>query len=447
MFRSFLRGAAALLLVAAVGCNAPEPAPEGPAKVEVRQVDGAYRLYVNGQPFYVKGAGLERQPPGNGSVAELAAHGANAFRTWRTLEAGRTGREILDEAHQHGLMVMMGLEIGRERPGQGVGIFSFNYDDSVAVAAQLERVRAEVEELKNHPALLGWGIGNELSLGATNPKVWNAVNGISEMIHEIDPNHVTTTMLAGIGPELVQQLAERAPDLDLVSIQSYADIVNLPRYVAETGLNRPYLVTEWGATGHWEVATTPWGAPIENTSSVKADFYLERYQTAIASDSTLGLGSFVFLWGQKQERTPTWYGLFGPGGARTEPVDVMHYIWTGSWPDDRSPRLETATLDGKTAYEGITLDAGQTVDATTNASDPEGGALTYRWEVMRETTETSTGGDQESVPETLPGLIADPTAATAVVTAPSESGAYRLFVYVTDAAGHLAHANIPFFVR
>jgi hypothetical protein len=426
------------------GCT---DASEGPRTVTVQEVDGRYQLHVDGEPFYVKGAGLERQPPGAGSIARLAEHGANALRTWRTFEAGRSGLEILDEAHEHGIMVMMGLEIGRERPGQGVGIFEFDYDDPEAVAAQLERVRGEVLELKDHPALLGWGIGNELNLGATNPKVWDAVNGISEMIHEVDPNHVTTTMLAGIGPELVQQLRERAPDLDIVSVQSYADIINLPRYIEETGLERPYLVTEWGATGHWEVATTPWQAPVENTSSVKADFYLERYNTAIASDERMCLGSFVFLWGQKQERTPTWYGIFTDRGGKTESVDVMHYLWTGAWPDNRTPRLERAYLDGRTAYDGIYLEAGATYAASTDAVDPDGDALTFHWTVMRETTDLSHGGDQESVPETLEGLVHDPDAAEATLTAPDEPGAYRLFVYVYDGNGGAGHANIPFYVN
>jgi hypothetical protein len=436
-----------ILLTALVAGCTNGPAVQGPRTVTVEEVDGRYQLHVDGEPFYVKGAGLERQPPGAGSIARLAEHGANALRTWRTDEAGRSGREILDEAQEHGIMVMMGLEIGRERPGQGVGIFEFDYDDPHAVAAQLERVRQEVLELKDHPALLGWGIGNELNLGASNPMVWNAVNGISEMIHEVDPHHVTTTMLAGIGPELVRQLRERAPDLDIISVQSYADIINLPRYIEETGLERPYLVTEWGATGHWEVATTPWDAPIENTSSVKADFYLERYNTAIASDETLCLGSFVFLWGQKQERTPTWYGIFTDRGEKTESVDVMHYIWNGAWPDNRTPRVENALLDGRTAYEGIDLESGATYSASTDAVDLDGDSITFHWMVMREATDLVHGGDQESVPEALDDLIQDPTAAEPILTAPEEPGAYRLFVYVYDGNGGAGHANIPFRVH
>ncbi|MEM1127480.1 MAG: glycoside hydrolase family 2 TIM barrel-domain containing protein [Bacteroidota bacterium] len=418
------------------------PMDEGPIPVELREENGQYQLYRGGQPFEIKGAGLEF-----GDMEALAAHGANTFRTWRTDNGRDTGMEVLDRAHALGLTVVMGLEVARERPGQGRGYFGFDYDDEAAVAEQLERIRAEVMRYKDHPALLMWGIGNELNLEATNPKVWDAVNGISEMIREIDPNHPTTTMLAGIGPELAEQVMTRAPDLDLISIQMYADIVNLPRYLDEIGYEGAYMVTEWGATGHWETATTEWGAPIENDSSVKADFYLQRYETAIASDPERCIGSFVFLWGQKQERTPTWYGMFLPTGEETEPVDVMHYIWNDSWPDNRVPRVEQTMLDGRGALDNIYLEAGQTVPASVTITDPDGDDVRFAWEVRRESTDLGHGGDDESVPEAIAGTIDTPDAASIQLTAPAEAGAYRLFVYAYDGQDHGAHANIPFYVN
>ena len=427
--------AAALLIAAA--CST-EP---GPATVEVRHVDGAYQLFVDGDPFYIHGAGLEF-----GDVGKLAAHGGNSFRTWRTDNGESTGMQVLDRAHAHGLYVTMGIDIARERPGQGRGTFGFDYDDAEAVARQLEAVREEVLLYKDHPALLMWGIGNELNLGSTNPAVWNAVNGISEMIHAEDPHHPTTTMLAGISPELVRDITERAPDLDLLSFQSYAAIVNLPQDLAAAGWDGPYMVTEWGATGHWEVATTEWDAPIENTSSAKADFYRERYEIAIASDTTQCPGSYVFLWGQKQERTPTWYGLFLESGERTEPVDVMHYIWNGTFPDNRAPRLEGITLDGRAATDNVTLAPGMTYAAQVSSSDPDQDSLAYHWEIKPESVSLGHGGDDEAVPESIEGLIDDAAAADISITAPDESGAYRLFVYVRDGHGSAAHANVPFYV-
>ena len=127
-----------------------------------------------------------------------------------------------------------------------------------------------------------WVIGNELNF-EKNPKVWDAVNDLSRTIHQIDPNHPTTTTLAGFNQETVALVKARAPDLDFICFQMYCDIINLPRYLAEAAWDKPYIVTEWGATGHWECGKTAWGAPIENDSTTKADLYQMRFETVIQS--------------------------------------------------------------------------------------------------------------------------------------------------------------------
>lgn len=412
-----------------------------PATVELRHVDGRYQLFKNDDPFYIQGAGLEF-----GNIEALAAHGANSFRTWRTDNGRDTGMDVLDRAHEQGLMVTMGLEIARERPGSGRGVFNFDYGDSAAVAAQLERVREEILLYKDHPALLMWGIGNELNLGASNPLVWNAVNDISKMIHEVDGKHPTLTMLAGMSPDLIQELKARAPDLDLLGIQMYADIVNLPRYLRESGWDGPYVVSEWGATGHWEVATTSWGAPIENHSTVKADWYDQRYEIAIAPDTVQCVGSYVFLWGQKQERTATWYGMFMPDGEKTAAVDVMHSKWTGDWPQNLAPRIDSFTLNDLDAYANIELSAGASAYSTVVVSDAEGDSLSYHWAVRPEATQVGHGGDDEDEPQPIEDLFVSIAQGQVTLNAPPEPGAYRLFVHITDGQGSAAHANIPFLV-
>ena len=68
------------------------------------------------------------------------------------------------------------------------------------------------------------------------------------------------------------------------------------------------------------------GAPLEMNSSEKP-VYLQAYNEIIAPREGQIVGSFAFLWGQKQERTPTWFGMFTESGEETEAVDVMHYLW------------------------------------------------------------------------------------------------------------------------
>jgi hypothetical protein len=424
--------ALAVLIVPSVSCSATPPSSA--VKVELRQEDGQWRLHRNGEPFYIKGAGIE-----HGSIEKLAEHGGNSFRTWSTENGRDTGREILDQAHANGLLVAMGLDVDHERRG-------FDYSDEAMVAKQFELLKSQVMEYKDHPALLLWVVGNELNF-EKDPKVWDAVNDLSKMIHEVDPYHPTTTTLAGFQQETVDLVQKRASDLDFISFQMYHDIINLPKYLREANWDKPYIVTEWGATGHWECGKTEWGAPIENDSSTKADLYEKRFHAVIEPDRNLCLGSYVFLWGNKQERTPTWYGMFLESGEATAPVDVMHRVWTGAWPTNRSPRLEAIELDGKGASRSVRLQSGQTYTARVTARDPDGDTLTYRWEVMEESTSTNIGGDAEHKPPSVPGLITGSQQKEISMQAPNRPGAYRLFAYIYDGQGHAAHANIPFQVE
>ncbi|MCB8995090.1 MAG: hypothetical protein H6538_05740 [Bacteroidales bacterium] len=405
------------------------------SKVELKTIDGKSRLYVNGQEFFVKGGGLEF-----GDIESLASHGANAMRTWRVDNGQRSAKEILDEAQKNGLMVMMGLDLGRERQG-------FDYNDSLLVAQQFETIKTDVIALKDHPALLGWGIGNELNLRATNKKVWDAVQGVAAMIHEVDGNHPATTMLSGINKSDVDYIKENCPDLDFLCVQMYGDIVNLPQRLSDAGYKGPYLVTEWGATGHWEVAKTSWDAPIEQTSTEKAAAIAERYEKAILADTNNCMGSFVFLWGQKQERTPTWYGLFTENNEETEAVDQMHYFWKGTWPVNRCPTIISASMNGKTRFDNITLIPGNEYVSVIQALDPDNDSLYVRTEILHESTDLKDGGDFETRPEALNELVKEASSSRVVFNAPEKKGPYRLFIYILDGKNHAATVNFPFMVR
>jgi hypothetical protein len=423
-----------LIIVAFMFVINAQAQKEGPVKVEIRKVNGVYKFYRNGEPYFVKGAGLEI-----GDMELLAKHGANSLRNWAVDNGREPGEVVLDRAHKYGLSVIMGIDVNRERLG-------FDYNNADTVAKQLEWVRRDVMRIKDHPALLAYGIGNELNMGTTNMKVWDAVNDIAKMIHEIDPNHPVTTMLSGISKENVETLRQRCPDLDFVSVQMYGDLINLQKRINDSGWDGPYVVSEWGATGHWEVAKTTWGAPIEQTSSEKAKSFMERYEKAIKADSVRCIGNYVFVWQQKQERTPTWYGLFSETNEETEAIDVMHYLWNGKWPENRCPQVSSPLLNGKTAYESVYVKPGEQLTGSIIVNEfDKSDKLTYKWEILSESTEKKIGGDVESRPETLLNTTTDIN--TITVPAPHNEGAYRFFIYVFDGHNHAGTANIPFYVK
>ncbi|TDH26958.1 hypothetical protein EXU57_09140 [Segetibacter sp. 3557_3] len=397
-------------------------------KTQVVAGKDGFVLLRAGKPYFIKGAG------GTSYIDRLARYGGNSIRTW---DSGN-GADILDKAAALKLTVTMGLNVARERHG-------FNYDDTSAVNAQLEKLRLEVRKYRNHSALLVWGIGNELNLEYKNPKVWNAVNEIAEMIHDEDPNHPVTTMLAGVNRKEIDYFKARCPALDLISVQVYGGLADVPQQLASAGWNGAYMVTEWGPTGHWESRQTPWKAAIEETSSQKAMVYKSRYEASIKRDKKC-IGSYVFLWGQKQERTPTWYGLFTEKGEESEVVDVMQYLWTGKWPRNRAPHIDSILLNNKTATDTIYLQQAKAYPLKISASDPDKHKLTYRWELMPESTDLKTGGDRETRPQPIPASVREANN-EAILNTPGREGAYRLFLYISDGHNKVATANIPFFVK
>lgn len=422
-----------------------EPASEQTAiRVEVRQDEGGnWTLYRGGEPYYIKGIG------GQQYLDRAVAYGANSIRTWGEGEA----IAVLDEAHEKGLTVLFGLWMGQERQG-------FDYNDSRSVRAQLARFQEVVRTYKDHPAILMWAVGNEVDLFYEDFKVWNALNDIAEMIHEEDPNHPVTTVTAGLDVAEVQLIQERAPAIDIYGINTYGELIGGSRAfrsygyegpdvgtaLRRAGWNKPYIIAEWGPDGHWEVPRAAWGVPIEQSSKEKAQLYRFRYERGIAADPAQCIGSYVFLWGAKQETTPTWYGVFTPGGYESEVVDQLQYLWSGSWPDNRAPSMEALTANGRDAFANVYVASREVVTFEAVVTDPESESLRYEWELLPESTDIRAGGEAESRPDAVPLNVVTQENGTLAIRAPRSEGPYRMFSYVYDGQGNVATANFPFYV-
>jgi hypothetical protein len=280
--------------------------PGGAVPVRVVEHDGQFRLLRNGQPYWIQGAG------GDGSMRALAGAGANSVRTWGAEKA----QAVLDEAERLGLTVTLGCWLGHERHG-------FTYTDADQVSTQYEKVRETILRFKDHPGLLMWGIGNEMEGDGKNAAIWSAVNNLACLAKKLDPNHPTMTVIADVAEDKVKNVHRLCPDIDVLGINSYGGIVTVPERYKKAGGRKPYVVTEFGPPGQWEIEKTRWNAAPELTSGDKAEVYRRAYATAIESQKGFCLGSYAFLWGVKQEATATWFGLLLPDGSRTAAVDVL----------------------------------------------------------------------------------------------------------------------------
>ncbi|MFO0859833.1 MAG: glycoside hydrolase family 2 TIM barrel-domain containing protein [Phycisphaerales bacterium] len=397
-----------------------------PVKVELVQKDGRWQLLRDGKPYVIRGGG------GSGSLDTLSAVGGNSVRTW----GADNLEKQLDEAHKKGISVAVGIWLGHERHG-------FNYSDEKAVREQFEKAKEAVMKYKDHPAVLVWGIGNEMEGYAKgdNPNIWKAVNDIAKMIKQVDPNHPTMTVIAEIGGEKIPSIQKYCPDIDIVGVNSYGGAKSLPERYAATGIKKPMIVCEYGPPGTWETEKNAFGVTAEKTSTEKAAIYGDC--AAAYEKSPLTLGSYAFIWGDKREATLTWFGLFLPtaGKERLGAVDALQQVWTGKPPANRVPVVEPLKLQGSDQ-----LKPGDTVRVSLKASDPDNDPIKVAW-VLQSELDPSEGGDAVSERPSHPEAIVQSTNSDITLKMPAEGGVYRLYAFVTDAHGGGATANLPLHVN
>lgn len=398
----------------------------GPSSVEIKQTGQRFELIRNGEPYFIKGAG------GGKYMDKLVEAGGNSIRTWSA------SRQALDEAHQNGLTVCMGLRMQKPRLGA-------DYHNPQMLREQREQIKCQVLKLKDHPAILMWGIGNEVEHAAAEEDralIWNEIEVIAKMIKEIDQNHPVITVIAGAGKKL-EEIQRLCPTLDAVGINSYGKLAKVPSEVERYHWNKPYIITEFGPRGWWEVEKTAWGLPIEDTSTEKSQFYYKGYKAAI-DDQPNCLGSYVFFWNNKQEKTHTWFNLFLEDGTPTEIVDTMTLLWSGQWPENRAPGIghKKIYVEGHDKLH-IYKPSGN-VEFKVQADDPDGDALTVRWDIRKDESDNpNIGGDREERIPPIKDAVVSSESDRAVIRMPGAAGNYRIFSYVYGPSGKVATVNLP----
>ncbi|MEM7682390.1 MAG: glycoside hydrolase family 2 TIM barrel-domain containing protein [Planctomycetota bacterium] len=410
--------AARRLALSLLICLAPDGVTaqaEPDNQTELRKTDHGFVLLRNGEPYVVKGAGAVSR------LEEFAAAGGNSIRTWG---AGPELGPLLDEAHRHGLTVTVGLWLEHKSKGM-------DYDDPEMVADQLEDFREQVRMWKDHPALLVWGVGNEVALwfGENNPNIWKAHEQVAQMIAEEDPGRPTMIVIAELGERKIEYIREYCPSIDIIGINSYGGAASVGERYHAHGLDKPYMITEFGAFNHYELPRTAWDVAIEQTSTQRARSCLLVQQVHSVNPHGKFLGSYWFYWGGQDKDIPGWHSAFLKSGATLGTFDAMTYLWSGAWPDNLAPQLEElltlAELDGMTP--------GSTFSVQAIVYDTDNDGLTATWELRPERPPPSTWGDHEPpIGDPIEGAIVESSPHRATIRVPDKHGPYRLYYVVTD---------------
>lgn len=422
-----------LLCLSSLACNQSQSIDSAKKTVYIKNEDGKYVLYRNGEPFFVKGAS------GFTNLKQLSAAGGNTIRVWDTLNLG----SILDSAQANGLAVIAGLPLP---PAESMDDF---YKTSKA-NAYTGKITDIVERFKNHPALLAWCLGNELSF-PNSPKYrqfYTTFNGLIDMIHQKDPQHPVTTTIMAFQKKNIMNIKLRT-NVDFISFNIFGSIQTLKEDLDKFKWfwDGPFLITEWGVEGPWLAEDqNAWGAYVENTSTKKAEQYLFNYKKYMPVNNPRFLGSMVFYWGQKQELTPTWFSLFDESGAETEAVQVMRYIWTGKKTVDKAPSLKYMLLAGKGANDNIILKPDITVNSKVYFENADTVGLTFKWKIFAEDWFKPSGIFSEKKTREINNLIVTQSGSGLSFKVPGKEGPYRILVYVYNKKGAFATSNTPFYV-
>ncbi|MET7645892.1 discoidin domain-containing protein [Streptomyces sp. NPDC005426] len=401
--------------------------PTGGA-VKVTGSQGAWQLTVGGQPYTVKG--LTWGP----SVADAPTYlpdvksmGVNTIRTWGT---DGSSKPLLDAAAAQGIRVINGFWL---QPGGGPGAGGcVDYvTDTAYKNNSLTEFAKWVDAYKSHPATLMWNVGNESVLGLQNcysgteleaqrNAYTSYVNDVAKKIHTIDPDHPVTSTDAWTGAWPYYK--RNAPDLDLYSMNSYGNLCKVRQDWVDGGYTKPYIITETGPAGEWEVPDDANGVPDEPTDVQKADGYTKAWN-CVTGHQGVALGATMFHYGVEHDFGGVWFNLV-PDGLKRLSYYAVKKAYTGSTAGDNTPPV----ISGMAVTPASAAPAGREFTVRADIRDPDGDRITPRIFLSG----NYANGDKRLVEAQWRSTGAD----TFAVTAPEKLGVWKVYVQAEDGHGN-----------
>lgn len=306
----------------------------------LEKVEDRWTLKVDGQPFDIKGAtfGYNNDPENyDHYFKDLKFLGVNTIRTWGVDE---NTKKLLDTAHKDGIKVMLGIWMRHGRPGREADD-SFDYiNDNAGKEAMFNDAIAIVEEYKNHPAVLTWGIGNEvyLNIATDAEKLAYSIllERICKEIKRLDSNHPVTSVEAWtFGLDWWQK---HVPSIDIYGLNSYGPGANLLEdELKKRGIDKPYVLTEFNIIGEWDIKPDVNGVIPEPTDKEKYTAIVNGYQEWIKPKASC-LGVYVFHYANNDDFGAIW--LLSHFQGLTRPTYwAIREAYTGEKPVNHIPAI------------------------------------------------------------------------------------------------------------
>ncbi len=312
------------------------------AQTTVIKTANRWELLVDNKPFEVKGVtfGCDNDVQNYSTYfKDLQFLGVNTIRLWGTNE---NTQQLLDAAQTYGIKIMMGIWMRHGRPGMEDDD-SFNYlEDKEGIEDMYNSALKTVEKYYKHPAVLTWAVGNEVYLNIATDAEKEAYSKVLERvcssIKKIDANHPITSVEAWtFGLDWWQKWV---PSIDIYGLNSYGAGANyLAPEMEKRGIDKPYIVTEFGVTGEWDIKAKKNGIEIEPSDSEKYDAIAKGYPDWIKNKPAC-LGVYVFHYFNGNDFGSPWFMTHHEGKFRPQ-YWAIREAYTGQKPSNHVPVIET----------------------------------------------------------------------------------------------------------
>lgn len=380
---------------------------------------------------------------GESDLDRLARNGVNTVRGY-TIGEPATMREKLDRVHHLGMKMIVSEWMphhGDNKNNQGV---TWTFDYQAKGDQMVENLIRKVEGIGDHPAILMWGLGNEVHLDEPYLRV---VNRMSLEIHKRFPHQITSLTMVNAKPEAIAAVKKFAPDLDVLGIQSYSlGAVRGGIKKTEDLWGKPFYMSEFNTNGPWNFGKTPWGVELDEPTTRKVSDLKNCY--AAIDASPLCLGSTIFIWGTYSTGDrPTYFSLLlepNPESPRkagtfdhllvTPQADVLIEHFTGKpITGNRAPVLSKLEFDG--GERSRLAKPGERMTVRFAAEDPNGDTVQFVTWILEAKARKA---------KTLAGPFRQASSKHADINAPDTPGEYLLMVYAKDNKGGASASTLPF---
>jgi hypothetical protein len=403
--------------------------PEGISEIERQR-------FARFESFQIKGVCGERD------LARLATFGVNTVRGY-TIPSAAEMNAKLAEAHRLGIKMVVSewMPHHGKNKGRDGGVWEFDYN--AKGDEMVEKFIEKIAGIEDHPAILMWGLGNEVHLDEPYLRV---VNRMSKAIHERFPHHLTSLTIINAPEKGIAAIKEFAPDIDVLGVQSYSrGAVRGTIKRTETLWGKPFYFSEFNTNGPWNFKKAPWGIELDEPVTKKVSDLKDCY--AAIDASPLCLGSTIFVWGHHTVFRPTYFStLLDPNPSGTKGVNTLDHLlitpqaevmienFTGRPIEgNRAPVLSKLEFDGGLNHRLAA--PGETMRIHFAADDANNDRVEFVTWILDSTQRRTT---------TVAGPFPQTSSGHALISAPRQPGEYLLMVYAKDRKGGASASTIAF---